>query len=144
MKYCIFCQIAKHLSPAHIISENKEFMAFLDIYPPTFKGKITSPNIVVITKKHYKSNPFEDLPENVYQRILLFSRSVSRKVQKNLKPLRVCLIIEGMEINHFHIKLYPIFKKYYPGYLSTIKGINNTETLAKKEFLEKIKRKILK
>ena len=142
MENCIFCSIVANESKSYKIMEDENHLAFLDIFPPTFNGTITMPNVVIITKKHYKSNPFEDLPEKVYDKILSFSRKVARKIQKSIDPLRVCMVIEGMEIEHFHIKLYPIFKETYPGYLSTMKGPNNRATLANNVYLENMMKRM--
>lgn len=151
MENCIFCKIVQGRLPSYKIMEDQYFLAFLDIFPPTFNGNITSPNIIIIPKKHYKSNIFEDLPENVYKKIMNFTRKVAKKVQKSIDPLRVCMVSEGLEIEHFHIKLYPIFKEFYPGYLSTIKGPKNKATKASEKDLKlwmkkmtTIKRPILK
>ena len=142
MENCIFCKIAERKANASIIDEEKDFMAFMDIYPPTFNGIVTSPNVLVITKKHYKSNAFEDLDENVYSEVMEYARKIAKKIQKSLKPLRVCMVVEGMEIEHFHIKLYPIFRQHYPGYLSTEKGKDNKGTFADKDYLDRIAKKI--
>jgi len=80
-------------------------------------------------------------------KLLPFTRKIAKAVQRGLNPNRVCLVFEGLEINHIHPKLYPIFADSYPGFLSTEKGINNAETRASddilKNFAEKIKKALL-
>lgn len=46
-KDCIFCKIVAGEMDAHIVYEDDEYMAFLDIFPKT-KG-----DTLLITKKHY-------------------------------------------------------------------------------------------
>ena len=60
---CIFCKIGRGELPSYKIHENTNYITFMDIYPPTFNGKITMPVVHVITKKHLGSNVFEDLNE---------------------------------------------------------------------------------
>ncbi len=142
MNNCIFCKIANGELPCHKIEEDGEHIAFMDIFPPTFNGKITMPVILIATKKHLGSNVFEDLNEEEYIRLLAFTRRIARAVQKGLHPYRVCMVFEGLEINHIHPKLYPIFADTYHGYLSTKKGPNNEDIRASDEVLAKIAEKI--
>lgn len=122
---CIFCKIAKHESPAHIIDETNEHMAFMDLFPPKFNDNIRMPIILVIVKQHLKSDVFGDLSDSQYEALLKYAKKIAHAARKALNPLRVCLVFEGMEIDHIHAKLCPIFKEHYPGYLSTEKSIGN-------------------
>lgn len=135
---CIFCKIARHEIPACIIHEDTQFVTFMDIYPPTVNGKITMPVVIVITKEHFGSNAFEDLADGEYISLLEYTRKIAKAIQRALNPMRVCLVFEGMEIDHVHSKLYPIFKDGYPGYLSTEKGSNNEATRASDQELQRI------
>lgn len=136
MTSCIFCQIARKESPCILINETDRHMAIMDIFPPTFNDKITMPSVLVITKKHLGSNIFEDLDEEEYAALLKYTRKIAQAIQTGLKPKRVCLVFEGMEINHIHAKLYPIFLDSYPGFLSTEKSRGNKDILAPRAVLE--------
>jgi len=141
---CIFCDIVQGKVESYKIAEDESFIAILDLYPNT-KGQA-----LVITKKHYPSDPLE-LPDGLLASAIVFAKEVAEKIRKRLNALRVFFVIEGMEVGHFHIKLYPIYKiksrvaseevffEAYPGYLSTLHGPK-----AKKEELEKIKELILR
>ena len=48
MNNCIFCDIVSKKIPAHIIYEDSDFMAFLDIRP------LAPGHALVIPKKHYR------------------------------------------------------------------------------------------
>lgn len=122
---CIFCTIAKHEAPAYVIDETAEHMAIMDIFPPTFNGKITMPVILVITKQHLKSDVFEDLSDAQYTALLAYTKRIARAAKRALNAFRVCMVFEGVEIDHIHTKLYPLFKEYYPNYLSTEKSPGN-------------------
>ncbi|CCI22782.1 Histidine triad (HIT) protein [Microcystis aeruginosa PCC 9809] len=127
MKPCLFCEIASGLTSSHILHEDDKHLAFLDIYPATVG------QTVVITKQHRSSYIFH-LPEEEYSALLNFGRQVANILDIGLKCQRTCLVMEGMEIEHAHLKLYPIHtvKKSiaeetidlneYNGYLCTLHG----------------------
>ena len=142
MENCIFCKIVNGEIPSVKIWEDKKYIAFLDIKPNT-KGMT-----LVIPKKHFDSDIF-DMPEKDAQELLAAARKVVKLLEKGLKVKRVAMVTEGMEINHVHIKLYPIhgldekfkvmiakekiyFDKYL-GYITTLEG-----PLKSKEELEKV------
>ena len=145
MKNCIFCKIVKEEIDSAKIWEDDEFLAILDINPNT-KG-VT----LILTKQHYDSYAF-DIPEDVYQRFMLASKKVARILEKGLNVKRVVMVMEGMGINHVHIKLYPlhgitekfkemwakekVFFEKYEGYISTQLGpqvdISELKKLAEK------------
>jgi histidine triad (HIT) family protein len=145
MKNCIFCKIVKGEIDSAKIWEDKEFLAILDIMPNT-RG-VT----LVLTKKHYDSYAF-DMPEKIYLKLMSTSKKVAKILEKGLKVPRVAMVMEGMGINHVHIKLYPlygirgkfkemwakkkIFFKKYEGYISTQTGekvdINELKILSEK------------
>ncbi|MEM2121247.1 MAG: HIT family protein [Candidatus Woesearchaeota archaeon] len=142
MEECVFCKIANKEIKSYKIYSGKEFMAIMDIFPPTFDNKITMPTVLIITKQHYGSNVFEDAPEKIFLKAIKLTRKIARAMQLALKPERVCLMTEGTEINHFHIKLYALYKEYYPGYLSSMKGPDNKATQADKKWLKQTAKKI--
>ena len=128
MSECVFCKIVKGELPSIKIWEDKEHLAFLDIYPNT-KGMT-----LLIPKKHFDSDE-TDMPDESYKKLMIAVKKVSKFLEKGLKVKRVAMVMEGMEINHVHIKLYPlhgldkkfkemihpkkIFFKRYEGYIST-------------------------
>jgi len=148
MKDCIFCKIVKGEIDAAKIWEDNEFLAFLDANPNT-KGMT-----LIIPKKHYDSYAF-DMPNKKYQKLLLAAKKVAKLLDKKLKVKRTAMVMEGLGINHVHIKLYPLygikkkFEKYiakerkyfdkYDGYIST-----HTGPKADPKELKKLAKKIRK
>ena len=140
MKKCRFCEIIKkNLEP--LIWENSEFYAVLDANPNT-KGAS-----LVITKKHYPSHIL-NLDNSLYQRFMLAAKEVAGLLEKKLGVARVALVVEGMGIDHAHIKLYPlhgvgeefeaawaekkVYFEKYEGYITTQLGPKaDTEELGK-------------
>jgi len=89
-----------------------------------------------------------------YQKLMLAAKKVSKLLEKGLKVKRVAMVMEGMGVNHVHIKLYPLYgldekfketwhpeKKFferYEGYISTQIGDKASDEELKKT-AEKIK-----
>jgi histidine triad (HIT) family protein len=141
---CLFCKIVKGEIPSSKIWEDKKHVAILDLFPNT-------PGMtVVMPKNHYDSYAF-DMPDKNYLELLSAARTVSKLLDKKLKCPRTALVMEGMGVNHVHIKLYPMHgvdvKKFvihpekaffdkYPGYITTLVGPiadrKELELLAKK------------
>ena len=92
---------------------------------------------LLLTKEHYDSYIFE-MPDNIYTDFVLTAKKLGQIIDKKLGVKRTALVMEGMGVNHAHIKLYPLHglgkeyeaivadeKKYsdkYEGYLSTLMG----------------------
>jgi diadenosine tetraphosphate (Ap4A) HIT family hydrolase len=145
VKNCIFCKIIKGEINSAKIWEDKNFVAILDIQP-NVKGMT-----LLITKRHYDSYVF-NMPDKLYVEFLLTAKKISRILKKGLNVKRVALVMEGMGINHAHLKFYPLYgikEKFqemwakekvfftkYPGYITTQLGprvdIKKLKKLAKK------------
>ena len=131
MDPCIFCQIAQGQLDAVQIWENEEFFAALDINP-NVKGMT-----LVISKDHYDSD-LCNMPDATYKNFFGAARQVSELLKTGLDVKRIAMVVEGMGINHAHIKLYPlyglpetfqsiwckerIYFEKYPGYITTQLG----------------------
>jgi len=126
---CIFCKIISWEIPSYKIRENKNFIAILDIFP-NCKWQT-----LLIPKKHYDSDLFEINDKELYKDVILATDEVVQILKKKLNVQRVWMIMEGMWVNHLHIKLYPmhwlnwewkeniwwekVFFENYPGYITT-------------------------
>lgn len=101
MKDCIFCKIVKGEASSFKIWEDNEFLAILDIFPVT-KGMT-----LLVTKKHYDSY-LTKMSDDIYQRFWVAARKVGKLLDKKLGTKRTAMVLEGMGVNHAHIKLYPL------------------------------------
>ena len=101
MKDCIFCKIIKGELPKVTLCEDKKHIAIMDLNPNT-EG-VT----LVLTKKHFDSDS-TDMPNNDYSELMLYVKKVAKILEKGLKVKRVAIVMEGLGVNHVHIKLYPI------------------------------------
>lgn len=133
MKKCIFCQIANKKQPAHIIYEDRAVIVFMDIYPSAMhRGQC-----LVVSKKH-ESSYYAEVSQSIYQHTMGIAQKIAKAIDRALKSMRVCMVCEGMEIDHFHVKLYPIYKGTYPNYLSTKKDNSNKGVREKDMVLSKL------
>lgn len=141
----IFCKIVAGELPSVKLWEDSKFLAILDINPNT-EGLT-----LVIPKKHYDSDIFNMTDEEIVE-YMSAARKTVKMLEKGLGVKRVSMVVEGMGVDHVHIKLYPLHgleqkfiemwapeKVYfdkYEGYLSTQlgpqKSINDLEMVAKK------------
>ena len=128
---CIFCKIANGAIPSAKIWADEGHIAILDINPNT-EGMA-----LLIPKEHFDSDA-TDMPDEEYKQLMLAAKKVAKLLEKKLDVKRVALVMEGMGVNHVHIKLYPIhgingkFKEMwakdkiyfdkYEGYISTQLG----------------------
>jgi len=104
---CVFCEIAIGRRPAPIYWQDEEFMAFLSIDPntPGFS--------CVIPKNHYKSDVMK-MPDDVLQRFIIATKTVSSILENYFEDVgRVGVIMEGMGVDHTHIKLMPMHGTNY-------------------------------
>lgn len=78
------------------------------------------------------------MPQAAYLELMLAAKKVSKLLKNGLSVKRVAMAMEGMEVDHAHIKLYPlhgigkgfkallakdrIYFDQYQGYLSTQLG----------------------
>lgn len=100
---CIFCKIAKGEAPAHILKENEQFMAFLDLFPGN------KAQTVVISKVHLAPK-FSEVDRDVMANAMNFAQEVAKLIEENLEDVnRVIIVVEGFDVQHFHIKLYPTY-----------------------------------
>ncbi len=97
---CIFCKIAKHEIPAHIVYEDDDFIAFLDNRPSAPGHTLLSP------KSHTKW--WLDLSENEINSSFNTAKKVSKKLKDATETDFVRLNITGRDISHFHIHLIPL------------------------------------
>jgi len=131
MTECIFCKIVEGKIPSIKIWEDEKHIAILDLNPNVIGMTL------VIPKKHFDSYVF-DMKDKEYYDLMIASKKVAKLLDRKLKVKRTALVMEGLGVNHAHIKLYPIYgldEKFkeiwakekvffdkYPGYITTQLG----------------------
>jgi len=96
----IFSKIIRREVPGVFVHEDDVCVVLMDKFP-SVKGQT-----LVIPKKEV--DYVFDLDDDTYTHIFNIAKSVARATDKALKPKRTCLVVEGFEVPHVHIKIYPI------------------------------------
>ena len=131
MGECLFCKIIDGSIPSVKVWENENYLAILDVNPNTEGMSL------VLPKKHFDSYLFDMSDEQMVE-FVKATKVVAKLLEKGLEVQRVAMVMEGMGINHAHIKLYPlygisekfqemwskdkIYFDHYEGYISTQLG----------------------
>jgi histidine triad (HIT) family protein len=99
MSETIFTKIINREIPGHFLYEDDHCVVILDVFPAL------SGQSLVIPKE-----PIDylfDLPEETYQHLWQVTHTVVTAIDTVLSPERTCVVVEGYEVPHAHIKLYP-------------------------------------
>ena len=96
----IFTKIIKREIPAHFIYEDDTCVVILDKFPTT-KGQS-----LVIPKQ--ETDYAFDLDDDIYSHIFLVAKKIAKASDKALNVTRTCLVVEGLDVPHVHIKVYPM------------------------------------
>lgn len=96
----VFTRIVTREIPAHILREDSDFLAFLDVRP------IREGHSLVISKAEVPD--MFDLPEPLLAGLLPFARPVARAIQQVTQATRIGVAVIGLEVPHAHIHLVPI------------------------------------
>ena len=130
---CVFCKIVRGEIPVKKIYEDEDTLVFLDAYP-IMKGQT-----LVIPKKHIAPYLF-DTDDKTYVKLMLVAKKIAKAIYKALNPIKTGLIIEGLELDHVHIKLFPLSNE---GFKNISKLLNPTPSLEEmKDIAERIKKEI--
>jgi histidine triad (HIT) family protein len=96
----IFTRIVAREIPAHVLHEDDEFLAFLDIRP------IREGHTLVIPKAEIP-DVFE-MPDGLLSGLLPFAKPVARAIKEVTGAQRVGMAVIGLEVPHAHVHLVPI------------------------------------
>jgi len=96
----LFSKIVKGEIPCHKVTENDQFLAFLDIMP-LVKG-----HVLVIPKR--EEDYIFDLEDEELAAMMVFAKNVARKMKKVLPCRKIGVTVIGLEVPHAHIHLIPI------------------------------------
>lgn len=96
----VFQKIINGELSAHVVAEDENCMAILDINPKE-KG-----HVICFSKKSSEDH-FFNMKDNDYSEIMLFVKKVSNTLYLALKPKRVGMIVAGFDVPHAHIHLIP-------------------------------------
>jgi len=96
----IFTKIINREIPGHIVAEDNNHIAILDINPNA-EG-----HTLCIPKK--ETNKIFDLSEAEYIALMLFTRKVATALEKVVPCERIGVSVIGLEVPHVHVHLIPL------------------------------------
>lgn len=96
----IFTKIINREVPGHFIYEDEFCVAILDKFPAV-KGQS-----LIIPKKDV--DYAFDLDDETYIHLFQVAKKVGKALDKALNAQRTCLVVEGFDVPHVHIKVFPM------------------------------------
>lgn len=96
----IFTRIINREIPAHIVAEDDQHIAFLDINP------LVMGHTLVVPKKEV--DYIFDLDDQTLAALNLFAKKVALAIGKAVPCNRVAVSVIGLEVPHTHIHLIPM------------------------------------
>lgn len=96
----IFTKIINGEIPAYKITEDENYLAFLDVNPNA-KG-----HTLCIPKQEI--DKIFDMEEEQYLGLMKFSRKVSKALEKTVACKRIGMAVIGLEVPHAHVHLIPL------------------------------------
>lgn len=96
----IFTKIINREIPGHIVAEDDNYIAFLDITP------LVHGHTLVVPKKEV--DYIFDLEDQDLAGLNIFAKKVAHAVKKAIACKRIGIAVIGLEVPHTHIHLVPM------------------------------------
>jgi len=96
----IFTKLVNGEIPCYKITEDENFLAFLDVNPNA-KG-----HTLCIPKQEI--NKIFDIEDDLYLGLMAFSKKVAVALEKTVSCKRVGMAVIGLEVPHAHVHLIPL------------------------------------
>jgi len=96
----IFTRIINREIPGHIVAEEENFIAFLDIVP------LVMGHTLVVPKKEI--DYIFDLDDATLAVLHVFAKKVAHAVKKAVPCQRIGVAVIGLEVPHVHVHLVPM------------------------------------
>lgn len=96
----IFTKIINREIPGHIVAENDQFIAFLDIMP------LVHGHVLVVPKKEV--DYIFDMDDASLSAMHLFAKKVAIGLKKAVPCKRIGVVVIGLEVPHTHVHLIPM------------------------------------
>ncbi|HSI71296.1 MAG TPA: HIT family protein [Gillisia sp.] len=96
----IFTKLINREIPGHIIAEDENYIAFLDIMP------LVRGHVLVVPKQEISY--IFDMDDQLLAGLHVFSKKVAKAIDKTIKCTRVGVAVIGLEVPHVHIHLVPL------------------------------------
>ena len=96
----IFTKIINGEIPCYKITEDENFLAFLDVNPNA-KG-----HTLCIPKQEI--NKIFDIEDDLYLGLMAFSKKIAVALEKTVACKRIGMAVIGLEVPHAHVHLIPL------------------------------------
>ncbi len=96
----IFTKIINGEIPCYKIAEDKNYFAFLDIFP------LAKGHTLVVPKK--ETDYIFDLEDNTLAGLMVFAKKIALALDKAVPSSRVGVAVVGLEVPHAHVHLIPL------------------------------------
>jgi len=96
----LFTKIINREIPGHIVAEDDNYIAFLDINP------LVEGHCLVVPKQEV--DYIYDLDDDVLVGLHLFAKKVAKSIEKAIPCLRIGIAVIGLEVPHTHVHLVPM------------------------------------
>lgn len=101
MEDSIFTKIIKGEIPCHKVYEDEHTFAFMDIHP-------IQPGHILLVSKQQVAN-FYELDDENYQALMTAAKKIATRLTEFFPDKkRIGVMIEGLEVDHVHVKIFPI------------------------------------
>lgn len=116
----IFTKIINREIPAQFIYEDDICIAIMDKFP-----SVPGQSMIILKREvDYIFN----LTTEEYEHLFLIAKKIAQATDQALAVERTCLVVEGFEVPHVHIKLYPIKEVGDATSLTSIAGQRSEKT----------------
>lgn len=96
----IFTRIINREIPGHIVAENDNYIAFLDVMP------LVHGHVLVVPKQEV--DYIFDLDDDTLSGLTRFAKKVAVAIKKVVPCKRIGIAVIGLEVPHTHIHLVPM------------------------------------
>lgn len=100
MEPSIFTKIIRGDIPGVPVYETERVIVIMDKFPAV------TGQVLVIPKEQI--DYIFDIEDALYQELWMVAKKVACALEKALHPRRVCVVVEGFEVPHAHIRMYPV------------------------------------
>ena len=96
----IFDRIIAKEIPTQFIHEDEYCIVVMDKFP------VVQGQVLIIPKECV--DYLFDLDDTTYKHLMTLTKKVVSALDTTYSTLRTCMVVEGFEVSHAHIKLYPL------------------------------------
>lgn len=100
---CIFCRIASGEIPSHVVYEDDQLKAFLDIQP------IRPGHVLIVPKTHH--DYYDDLPPELASAVVHLGQRLGKAMKATYGVERVGFLFTGTDVAHVHAHVVPMHEK---------------------------------